>query len=67
MANLKSSISINAYEVIRRAVEAGTRYGLRRAYKHTETPDRDAIVDQIEQAIMSELSEVVNFFDDDGK
>ena len=56
---IKNVIKVNAYNVVRRAVEEGAAIGYRRAYKHTDRPGEGHVVDAIETAIMDELSEVV--------
>jgi hypothetical protein len=54
---------INVYAVITRAVEEGVVHGLNRSYKHTDSPTNDQITQNIYEAVMSELSEVM-YFDD---
>jgi len=55
----KLDLKPNVYEIVSRAVEAGARFGVHRAFKHTETPEREAIVAQVESEVMLALSEVV--------
>jgi len=57
----KLDLKPNVYEIISRAVEAGARFGVHRAFKHTETPEREAIVAQVEHEIMLALCDVINF------
>lgn len=57
-------IRVNAYEIVCRAVEEGIGYGYRRAYKHTATPDENALKEEIYCAVMNELCEVLWFTDD---
>lgn len=45
----------------RRAVEEGVKYGWRRAHKHTDRPDADAIKDQIVTGILNEVCEYFAF------
>ena len=50
---------IDVYAVLTRAIEAGIEYGWVRAHKHTNTPDENTIKNSIENAIMLEISEVL--------
>lgn len=52
---------IDLYKIIDRAVEEGVAYGYRRAHKHTDKPSEQAIREQIKQAVMNELSEVIEW------
>jgi hypothetical protein len=55
----KVKIKVNVYKVLARAVEEGVAYGWNRAHKHTDTPSAEAIKEEIENAVMNEISEVV--------
>ena len=55
--------AVNLYTVISRAVEEGIAYGLTRAYKHTNTPSRDHLAIDLEQAVLNALCEVLEFPD----
>jgi hypothetical protein len=59
----KVKLKINTYKIISQAVEDGIAYGFNRAYKHTDTPGAEHIKDQIEQAVLNELCDVINFGD----
>jgi hypothetical protein len=48
-----------------RAIEEGIAHGIRRAYKHTETPTQLDISAAVETAIWNEISEVIDFGDPD--
>lgn len=63
---ISGSVRANVYRIMDEAVENGVRYGWRRAHKHTETPDEDMIVDEINRAVMSELCEYLIFDDEAG-
>lgn len=52
---VNATVRINAYDVISSAIEAGVNYGLNRAYKHTDKPDRGTIYACIERAVSDEL------------
>jgi len=52
----------NYRAIIEECVEIGVRRGYRRAHKHTESPQEEAIFESIENCVMSELVERF-FFD----
>lgn len=58
-------VRVRAYDVVRRAVDEGVAYGVRRAFKHSATPPTEAEIDAIRQAVedavMNELCEVIDF------
>ena len=58
-------VRVNTYEIISRAVNEGVVCGLSRAHKHTDKPDRAAIGEAIETAVMGSLCDVLVF--DDGR
>lgn len=66
MDRMKSAIAgglhVRAYEVLRRAIEEAVEQGWRRAHKHTDTPDQEAIKDRIVTGIIAEVGE---YFDSD--
>lgn len=43
------------------AVETGVTRGVNRAYKHTDAPSREAIIDEVETEVMNEISEYFVF------
>jgi hypothetical protein len=43
--------------VLSRSIEEGVAYGWRRAHKHTEAPDEEAIRDHIVTAVLNEICE----------
>ncbi len=61
---VSGGMRVRAYDVLRRAIEEGVEYGWRRAHKHTDTPDADAIKDQIVTGILNEVSEYFDFEDE---
>jgi len=63
MAKIKTKgvVRIDAYAVISRAVEEGIEYGWNRAHKHTDTPSKDHILTEIDNAVMNSLSEVIQY------
>ncbi len=62
--SVSGGMRARAYDVLRRAIEEGIEYGWRRAHKHTDTPDADAIKDQIVTGILNEVSEYFDFDDE---
>lgn len=57
----KGTVKIDAYKVIRRAVEEGVECGVRRAHKHTTKPSNEAITESVEREVMNALCEVLKF------
>lgn len=57
-------MKFRAYELVARAVEAGAAYGVRRAHKHTDNPSRDTIQNEVVNAIMSELCDIIDWEDE---
>jgi hypothetical protein len=56
-----ATVRLKAYNIISDAVELGVSYGLTRAYKHTNEPDSNYIAEQVENAVMGQLCEVLDF------
>ena len=50
------------YEVLLRAIEEGSSYGVNRAYKHNESPDRETIIDHVSKAVLQYIEEVFCFY-----
>lgn len=57
----RARVRMNAYEILRRAVETGVEYGYRRAHKHTDTPTEDQFKNEVAQGVMNELCEILLF------
>lgn len=55
----RSDLRVNTYIVVTRAIEEGINYGWNRAHKHTDRPSPEQIKQEIENAIMNSLSEVL--------
>jgi hypothetical protein len=51
--------------ILEMAIEQGVRRGWQRAHKHVENPTEGAIIDQIEDCVMSQIYEYFTFEDDD--
>lgn len=58
---VSASIRIRAYDVISRAVEEGIARGWNRAHKHSDSPSPETIRIAIEEEVMLEISDVVDF------
>lgn len=58
-------IKVDIYKIMARAVEEGVRYGWNRAHKHTDEPSKEHTIEQIENAVMNELSEIFIFNGED--
>ena len=60
-------VRVHAYDVIREAVEKGTKYAMGRAFKYSETPKgwtaetSDRIEDAVAESVMNELCYILNF------
>ena len=51
--------------ILEMAIEEGVRRGYSRAHKHVENPTEGAIIEQIEDCVMSAIVEYFTFDDDD--
>lgn len=60
---VRARVRLNAFALIERAVDEATRRGIRRAYKHTDTPTEEAIAASVEREMMNELCEILRFED----
>jgi archaeosine-15-forming tRNA-guanine transglycosylase len=47
--------------ILEQAIEEGVRRGYSRAHKHVENPTEDAIIEHIEDAVMSAIHEYFTF------
>ena len=61
MTAVKRRPKVKLWTIISRAVEEGAAYGIRRAYKHTDTPTHEDICEQVEREVMNALAEVLDF------
>jgi hypothetical protein len=62
--SVRGGLKVRAYDVLRRAIEEGVEYGWRRAHKHTDAPDAEAIKDQVTTSILNEVCEYFDFDDE---
>ena len=51
--------------ILEQAIEEGVRCGYHRAFKHVENPTEGAIIEQIEDAVMSSIYEYFTFEEDE--
>lgn len=58
---VKNVVQLNVFTVVEKAVEEGAAYGVRRAYKHTDSPSQDEIIEQVRQGVLNALCEVIDF------
>lgn len=56
-----TTIRVDAYGMIARAVEEGVLVGWNRAHKHTDNPEPDQIQECIKDAVLSDLCEFLHF------
>jgi hypothetical protein len=60
-----TTVYVNLYKLLDRAVSEGVSYGVRRAFKHLEHPDEATIEEHVEREVMNAICEVMVFSDDD--
>lgn len=53
----KNSLQVNVYRVLSDCVERGVEWGMSRAYKYEDNPSKAAIIEEIENSVMHEISE----------
>jgi hypothetical protein len=51
--------------ILEQAIEEGVRRGWRRAHKHVENPTEESVWEQIEDGVMSSITEYFSFEDND--
>lgn len=51
--------------ILEMAIEEGVRRGYHRAFKHVENPSEGAIIEHVEEAVMSSIYEYFSFDEDD--
>jgi len=57
-------MKVKTLVILEQAIEEGVRRGYRRAHKHVENPTEGAIIEQIEDAVMSAIYEYFTFEDE---
>ena len=58
---MRQSMIVNTRAVLERCIENGIQAGLRRAYKHTDTPTQETITECIDMYIWLELDDLFFF------
>jgi hypothetical protein len=58
-------MKVKTYTVVSRAIEEGIARGYRRARKHTDNPEPEAIKESIYNEVMNALCDVIEFFDEE--
>jgi hypothetical protein len=53
------------YTILSEAIEIGIRFGYARAFKHTDSPSESAILEDIHDAIMVEVTGRFSFGEED--
>jgi hypothetical protein len=53
------------YVILEQAIEEGVRQGWHRSHKHVENPTEGAIIEAIEDAVMSSIHEYFTFDEDE--
>lgn len=53
------------YVILEQAIEEGVRQGWHRAHKHVENPSEGAVIQHIEDAVMSAIHEYFTFDEDE--
>lgn len=61
--SVKHTVKVKLYSIVSDAIERGVGFGYQRAHKHTDEPDVDAIVEEIRNAVLNELDEIISFDD----
>lgn len=56
-------MKLNSYKIVNDAIESGIEFGLQRSRKHTSKPSDDKIVEEIVNAVMLNLAEIIIFDD----
>jgi archaeosine-15-forming tRNA-guanine transglycosylase len=51
--------------ILEMAIEEGVRRGYHRAFKHVESPTEGAIIEHVEEAVMSSIYEYFTFEEND--
>jgi len=59
-----ATVKINVYRIIDDAVESAIRYGYSRAFKHTDSPTKDQIMNEIHRSVMNNLCDILKFDDE---
>ena len=58
-------MKVNIRALLEDSIERGIERGYRRAFKHTDSPNEDTILESINDCIMFEIDTYFNFEDDE--
>ena len=58
-------MKVKSYRVLQRALEEGFEWGWQRAHKHTDTPAKQMIQENVLREIGNAIDEVFHFDDDE--
>lgn len=61
---LGATVKLDAYRIIDDTIERAIRYGYSRAFKHTDSPTKDHVIDEIHRSVMNDLCDILKFDDD---
>ena len=56
-------LRVKTFPLVDDAVLRGVEYGVMRAYKHTDSPTREQIVNEVHRAVISNLCDLFDFGD----
>ena len=57
-------LKFKAYDLICRAVEDGSAFGVNRAFKHTDNPNRDEVIDNVVREVLNAICDIIDFDDE---
>lgn len=57
-------LKFKAYDLICRAVEDGAAFGVNRAFKHTDNPNRDEVIDNVVREVLNAICDIIDFDDE---
>ena len=55
------TLKLDTYSLVSDAVELGCGFGVNRAFKHTGSPTREAIIDAVHREVMNYLSNIIKW------
>lgn len=61
----RPKIRVRLYSLVAEAVEQGVGYGYMRAHKHVEAPEEDHLKNEITQAVLNAICEIIDFDPDE--
>lgn len=61
IASVAPGMRVRTYKVLARAVGEGAAYGVARAFKHTDSPEREAVKAAVIDAVQAAICDVFEF------